>query len=228
MATRFNRLRTENGHLFQGRYKGLLIEDFNALARVVDYIHLNPVRAKLVLPEQVAAYRWSSLPVLLKGPRPDALKADDWLRARGQWTDGTEGLRAYTHYLRELAQDEGSWEREGLIGLSRGWAIGTQTWRNTLAKEYAQMSLATGLSREERVELRQASWTKSLEENLTRQGKTRADFATKPRKQCWKIALAGQIRQESGASIAWLAEQLQLGGPATLRGYMHQSRRNKN
>lgn len=61
MATRFNRLRGESGHLFQGRYKSLVIEDFASLARVVDYIHLNPVRAKVVLPEQVEGYRWSSL-----------------------------------------------------------------------------------------------------------------------------------------------------------------------
>jgi len=228
MATRFNRLRTESGHLFQGRYKGLLIEDFAALAKVVDYIHLNPVRAKVVLPEQVAAYRWSSLSAFLKGPRPDGLKAEDWLRARGGWTDEPEGLRAYASYLCELAQDEASWEREGLTGLSQGWAIGTQAWRQTLAKEHARQALITGLPREERTELRRASWTKSLEENLTRQGKTRVNLATKPRKQCWKVVLAEQIRQESGASIAWLAEQLHLGGPATLRGYLHQSRRNKN
>jgi putative transposase len=44
-ATRFNRFRGENGHLFQGRYKSLLVEDGAALGRVADYIHLNPVRA---------------------------------------------------------------------------------------------------------------------------------------------------------------------------------------
>ena len=87
MATRFNRLRAESGHLFQGRYQALLIEDGAALARVVDYIHLNPVRAKIVLPEQATNYRWSSLAALLKGPRPALLTAQDWLQARGGWSD---------------------------------------------------------------------------------------------------------------------------------------------
>jgi len=36
MSTRFNRLRKEHGHLFQGRYKSLVIEDAAALSRVVD------------------------------------------------------------------------------------------------------------------------------------------------------------------------------------------------
>ena len=44
-ANRFNRLRRENGHLFQGRYKSLLLEDGPVLGSVCDYIHLSPVRA---------------------------------------------------------------------------------------------------------------------------------------------------------------------------------------
>ncbi len=36
------------GHLFQGRYKAKLIPDNNSLLHLSRYIHLNPVRAKLV------------------------------------------------------------------------------------------------------------------------------------------------------------------------------------
>lgn len=228
MATRFNRLRGESGHLFQGRYKSLVIEDVAALARVVDYIHLNPVRAKVVMPEQVRSYRWSSLQALLKGPRPDVLKAADWLQARGGWKDDPQGHRDYAAYLSELALDEAAWERDGLVGLSRGWAIGTQGWIKALAKDYAELSLTAGLAKEERVGLREACWAKNLEVNLIRLGKDMADLKTKPRKQDWKIALANQIREETGASISWLAAHLHLGGPATLRGYLHQSKRAKN
>jgi len=65
-ATRFNRFRTERGHLFQGRYQALLVEDAAAMARVVDYIHLNPVRAGLVPPTACVSFRWSSLPCLVR------------------------------------------------------------------------------------------------------------------------------------------------------------------
>ena len=47
-STRFNRLRKENGHVFQGRYKSIAIENGESLSAVVDYIHLNPVRARIV------------------------------------------------------------------------------------------------------------------------------------------------------------------------------------
>lgn len=228
MATRFNRLRSESGHLFQGRYQALLIEDAAALARVVDYIHLNPVRAKIVPPEQATNYRWSSLAALLKGPRPALLTAQDWLQARGGWSDNAAGHRAYASYLRELAQDEAAWSREGLVDLAQGWAIGSLAWRRALAKEHAARSLTSGLPRTERMELRQASWQACLDANLRKLKKAASKLNTKPLKQPWKIILAERIRQESGASIGWLADRLQLGGSATLRGYLHQARRAKN
>lgn len=156
------------------------------------------------------------------------MKAEDWLQARGGWRDDPQGRRDYAAYLSELALDEAAWEREGLVGLSRGWAIGTQGWIKALAKEYAELSPTAGLAREERIGLREASWAKSLDANLMRLDKTMSDLKTKPRKEDWKIALAHQIREETGASISWLATHLHLGGPATLRGYLHQSKRAKN
>jgi REP element-mobilizing transposase RayT len=45
------------GHLFQGRYKALIVDADEYLAALVRYIHLNPVRAKIVqCPEE---YQWS-------------------------------------------------------------------------------------------------------------------------------------------------------------------------
>jgi REP element-mobilizing transposase RayT len=46
------------GHLFQGRYKAIMVDADTYLAELVRYIHLNPVRAKMVgVPEE---YPWSS------------------------------------------------------------------------------------------------------------------------------------------------------------------------
>jgi len=53
-----NRRHQRIGHLFQGRYHALLVDDESYLLELVRYIHLNPVRAGLVrLPED---YEWSS------------------------------------------------------------------------------------------------------------------------------------------------------------------------
>ena len=54
----FNRRHRCCGHLFQGRYKGHLIEEQGYFLEVSRYLHLNPVRAKMVSrPEE---YPWSS------------------------------------------------------------------------------------------------------------------------------------------------------------------------
>ena len=51
------------GHLFQARFKSILVEDGSHLIELVRYVHLNPVRAEMVLkPED---YRWSGHRALL-------------------------------------------------------------------------------------------------------------------------------------------------------------------
>jgi len=56
----FNRKYKRAGHLFQGRYKGIIVDKENYLVQLSRYVHLNPVRAAIVgRPEQ---YRWSSYP----------------------------------------------------------------------------------------------------------------------------------------------------------------------
>src|SRR3990172_12163731 len=46
------------GHLFQGRFKSVLVGSNRYLKELIRYIHLNPVRARLV--ENPLDYQWSS------------------------------------------------------------------------------------------------------------------------------------------------------------------------
>ena len=66
---RFNRRHKLSGHLFAGRYKSLLIDGATPdyLRTVCDYVHLNPVRARLVgRRDRLEKYRWSSYPSYLR------------------------------------------------------------------------------------------------------------------------------------------------------------------
>jgi len=58
-TTRFNRRHERHGHLFQGRFKALLVEKDSYLLELARYIHLNPVRAKLA--QRPEDYPWSSM-----------------------------------------------------------------------------------------------------------------------------------------------------------------------
>ena len=76
-AVYFNVKRQRRGHLFQGRFKALLVDADAYLKHLSRYIHLNPVRAKMV--ESASDYRWSSYPFFIgKRKMPDWLTGD-WL-----------------------------------------------------------------------------------------------------------------------------------------------------
>lgn len=57
-SKRFNRRDKRTGHLFQARYKAILCRDDRYLTGLIYYIHMNPVRAGLVLTPQ--DWPWSS------------------------------------------------------------------------------------------------------------------------------------------------------------------------
>jgi putative transposase len=56
-ASYINKKRSRKGHLFQGRYKAILVDAENYLHELVRYIHLNPVRAGVATNPQ--DYKWS-------------------------------------------------------------------------------------------------------------------------------------------------------------------------
>ena len=62
-ATYFNRKHRRSGHLFQGRFKSILVDADEYLTSLSRYIHLNPVRAKVATKPE--AYRWSSYPAFI-------------------------------------------------------------------------------------------------------------------------------------------------------------------
>jgi REP element-mobilizing transposase RayT len=70
---RYNSRHSVFGHLFQGRYKALVVEQGqgNYFGVVSTYIHLNPARAGLIKVgrDRLGAYARSSYPMYLKGGR---------------------------------------------------------------------------------------------------------------------------------------------------------------
>jgi putative transposase len=71
----FNRRHQLAGHLFQGRFKAILVDSDPYLLEVCRYVDLNPVRAGMV--ERPEAYRWSSYRALAGLADPP-----DWLDVR--------------------------------------------------------------------------------------------------------------------------------------------------
>ena len=221
-ASRFNRYRSESGHLFQGRYRALLIENSAVLGKVVDYIHLNPVRAKIVAADQVKSYRWSSLADIVRG---EGWIDDAGWRAAGRHGTEPEQRQPYEDYLIELGRDEARWGERGLVALSKGWAIGTADWRRAMAKEHARLALNPGLETTEVREMRELAWEQAVLDGLRTLGRGEVELGTKPIAQRWKLELAERVQREAGASVVWLARRLQLGHQSSLRSRLSQLRK---
>ena len=96
-----NRRHRRGGHLFQGRYKAILVDEDAYLLEVARYVVLNPLRAGMV--SAVEAWPWSSyLAMLGEAPRPEWLTVDAVL---GQF--GKRRATAREKYARFVAEGRG-------------------------------------------------------------------------------------------------------------------------
>ncbi len=93
----FNWHHRRSGHLFEGRFKGHLVEEEGYFLEVSRYIHLNPVRAKMVArPEQ---YPWSSYRGYQRASR--ALQWVRYDRVLGEFAGALPSARrAYARFVR--------------------------------------------------------------------------------------------------------------------------------
>ena len=76
---RFNRRHHRSGHLFQGRYKALLVDKDNYFLELSRYIHLNPTKAKLC--QNPEDFPWSSMKYFLKDKAPDLIHREFTLKS---------------------------------------------------------------------------------------------------------------------------------------------------
>lgn len=103
---RFNRRHQRVGHVFQGRYKSILIEKESYLLEVSRYIVLNPVRAGMVT--EAGAWMWSSYPDTA-GERvhPDWLSVGELLNHFV--TDTKRARNRYRKFVQDGVAAESPW-----------------------------------------------------------------------------------------------------------------------
>ena len=122
-AVRFNRRHRRQGHLFQNRYKSILCQEDAYLMELVRYIHLNPLRAKLVLDRKdLDKYPYSGHSVLM-GKYLNAWQ--DTAAVLGLFADKVTLARRRYHAFVQKGIRQGR-RRDliggGLVRSSGGWA----------------------------------------------------------------------------------------------------------
>lgn len=112
----YNTKRNRAGHLFQGRFKAILVEANEYAVELSRYIHLNPVRAKMA--EKPEAYQWSSYRAYIgESKAPEWLKTGFILGYFG--TKGQAAGKSYHRFVHELVGEE----REFTLDCSKATAI---------------------------------------------------------------------------------------------------------
>ncbi|MFZ4594238.1 MAG: transposase [Verrucomicrobiaceae bacterium] len=225
------------GWLFGDRYKAVLVEAESGhyYQTLMDYIHLNPVRARLVRPrsgESVLDYPWSSV---AGGYALPPRKRASWLATAAglkafRLEDTASGRRSMVERLDRRAVQEAAGkcgvvlptaeEDARCSHLHRGWYWGSQAFADKVlalaeppmqgkkARDYrsAAASKAHGLAQAEK-------W---LREGLDAAGLDAATLGelkgTDPR----KVALARLLWEHTTASQRWIAEQLGISSAANV------------
>jgi putative transposase len=209
------------GHLFQGRYKSVVVDGsapgyFDVVGA---YIHLNPVRAGLIRAgrQPLQKYLWSSYPAYLKsGEAPAWLRRERVLGALGLTeADG----RRYQTYMEsralELGLKAGRAELEAKWkALRRGWYLGEERFLDKLKGKLGalvvrkQRESHSGGAR--RIHDQAAAQT-LLKEGLAALNLDRKDLLELPIGAAEKTVLAWWLRQRTTVPLRWVGQELAMG-----------------
>jgi putative transposase len=209
---RFNRRHGVVGHLFSGRYKALIVDGSGNgyLRTVCDYVHLNPVRAKLLGKEdRLRTYRWSSYGQYLINPRHRLA----WIRTSrvfgemGIPKDSGVGRKEFEKRmeLRRLEDEPEEWKR-----VRRGWYLGDAAFRKELIEAMGSRMGAEHYG-EERREGAEGKAERIVTEELSRLRWTQQMLETRPKGDIKKIKIARRLRSETTMTAAWIAQRLRMG-----------------
>ena len=125
---RFNLRHHRSGHLFQGRFKNMLVQNDVYLLQLSYYIHRNPLRAGMV--RRLADYEWSSYRAYAYGKsHPKWLNAEAIL---SQFINVPDPHGAYREKMQKYAEEEQRvWE-----DLHHGIFVGTEKFVKKIKKCY--------------------------------------------------------------------------------------------
>ena len=127
---RFNRYHKRAGHVFQGRYKGIIVQKESYLLELARYIVLNPVRARMV--RSARDWKWSSYRSTSgQADCPDWLSTDWLLSAFARQKSSARKL--YRKFVSEGKNQPSPWE-----SLKNQIYLGTESFVEQMQKKVAE------------------------------------------------------------------------------------------
>jgi len=129
----FARRHRRTGDLFQGRFKGALIEDESYFWAVSRHIHLNPVRGKRPLVIHPRDFEWSSYPGYAdKRKRLSWVAYDVVLNAKPSGMGGTDPAVGYRRYVQQGIQSS---PENPFDKAAHGWLLGDKPFVDRIRRK---------------------------------------------------------------------------------------------
>ena len=219
---RYNRRHKLFGHLFQGRYKAVIVDEREPMyfQVVSTYIHLNPARAGLVRigQQRLKSYRWSSYRWYLSrsGKKPSWLERQRVLGSLGLDETQWKGFEAYMEgRVLELGRPSARKQlQEQWKALRRGWYVGGKSFMERLV-DGLEMA-AQGRRRESHSgPARQAHDEAAAELNLGKAmralGLNEESLKALSKGSPEKAVLAWWLRENTTVAVRWVSQRLDMG-----------------
>lgn len=210
---RFNHRNRLFGHVFSGRYKAQLVDGSgNGYLRIAcDYVHLNPIRAKLLRRDApFSSYRWSSLQLYLAPPtqRPPWLRVDRLFGEHGIQADTTNGRQQFERRMetRRRAEEDDKVNAP----LRRGWCLGSEEFRKSLLLRM-QSKLTAHHGGQLRRECAEAQAETIINSELARRRWTDQNLRNLRKSAPEKMKIAARLRRETVVPMKWIADRLSMG-----------------
>jgi REP element-mobilizing transposase RayT len=206
----FNRRHRRVGHLFQGRFRGHLIDQDGYFLEVSRYIHLNPVRAKIV--KHPDEYRWSSCPGYSSAARELA-----WVtygRVLGEFgKDQKQARRAYARFVQAGIGDPPPSPFAAAVG---GLLVGSRAFVERIGRLLGDRPAESALPQLKRLRTR-PSLDQIIDLVARHFGCDAADWSHGRRTDDASRAVAACLARRSfGYSATAVAEALGYGGPSSV------------
>ncbi len=213
-ANKHKAFRQEVGHVFQSRYSASHFRLLASATKAFDYVHLNPVRAKVVSLEELDRYPWTSMRCLRHPKGRGCVSLGDALGYFHGLKDDADGWSAYVEKLRlSLIMDDRYMTDEELAGLVRKVRKGS-------LREARPRPMAVNQTREELLAAQKDGWTKVFYQVLAAEGLVGVDFSVMTKSDGRKVRVAAKVRKLCPATSVWLAERLFTGSASNLRRLM--------
>ncbi len=215
-ANWFNTRHRRPGHLFQGRFKGELIEDEQYFWNVSRYIHLNPVRGKRPLVERPEEWPWSSYPGYhRKNKRVGWVAYEDvygaWQGERG----GKDPAAAYRRFV-DAGMDQPT--ENPFATAIEGWLVGSQQFVERIKRLMKSPTHGDEVPTARR--LAGVRLSDVLEQTAEYYGVDVASFARKHSKQGSRDVAAWLARRLTVATLREMTEPFGLRHPDSVRGLL--------